>query len=151
MITILNSNKGGTMSIPSQTEYHHNEMQRFFKKMERIEKAPLSERREARNDWKEALEYKQNIARNCSWLLDGSYGYGEMIRAHSLISGGGNKAARLGILLAALDHNCPATFAVSAFKCLTAEQQEAVSEAINEAIQEYLTEQTEEKTENESI
>lgn len=137
--------------MSTQAEYHNAEMQRFFRKMEQIEKAPLSERREARGEWKEALEYKQNIARNCAWLLDGSYGYGEMIRAHSLIEGGGNKAARLGILLAALDHGCPATFAVSAFKCLTNEQQETVNEAINGAIQAYLAEQAEEETENESI
>ena len=135
----------------TQAEYHNAEMQRFFKKMERIEKAPLNERREAREEWKEALEYRQNIARNCSWLLDGSYGYGEMIRAHSLISGGGNKAARLGILLAALDHNCPAVFAVSAFKSLATEQQKAINEAINGAIQEFLTEQAGEETENEGI
>ena len=129
----------------TQEEYHNNEMSRFCRRIGGIERAPLRERQEAREEWKEALAYPESIARHISWILDGHYGYGEMQHATAIVSGGGDKNARLCILLAALDHNCPANFARAAFMRIPADKRIEIDAAIQRVIDDYLREKKEEE------
>lgn len=118
-------------------EYHIQEMSRFFRKMARVERAPLRERQEARKEWLEALDCPPEIARNVLLVLNGIYGYAEQQRALAIIQERENRIAAMSLLLAALDHNCPNAFTRGAFLSLSPEKQIAVNSAIRSAIDEY--------------
>lgn len=130
-------------TIPTQAQYHANEMSRLARHLQQIENAPLLDRKEARKDWAEALQkYPDLITQRLGWLFNGSYGYGAMVRAREIAGNKrANRAAALGLLIAALEWQCPADFARSEFRKLPAEQQEALNAAIIKAADDSLIEE----------
>ena len=116
-------------------EYETNEIRRAQNRLYQIEKAPLSERKAGREEFAESLTVPGIMARNTSWLLDGSYGYGEMALAHRLfLSPRMNHVAALGQFLAAWDHGCSSGYARQAWNALPKDHQERVTKEITSAI-----------------
>jgi hypothetical protein len=129
------------MSTPSQYEYESNEAALYRKQIAEIEKAPLSERKEACADFYKAM--KDNpalVAEHIGWLLDGNYGYGAMQVARRVAHAGGrtNKSSHLGPMIAALDWQCPARMAVAAWKKLSPSEKATLESAIKAEIKSYL-------------
>jgi len=120
----------------NEREYQIRETDLLWAQIARIEKAPLSDRREARADYLAALNVPGLIAERVAWLIAGHYGYGAALTAARTLKAHAstNKVARLAHLVAALDHNCPANFATKAYYNLSAERQAAVNAEIQAEI-----------------
>jgi hypothetical protein len=74
------------MALPSQHEYEVRSMNEAFRREQEIERAPLSERKEAQAGFLEAMRGDPAlVAERISWLLDGNYGHGEMMRARRVV------------------------------------------------------------------
>src|SRR3990167_3089706 len=111
--------------IPSQHEYEQREAQEFHRHLTEVEKAPLTDRKEACANFLYAMQHNPDIiGERIGWLIDGNYGYGAMKAARRIAEAGGrtNKAAQLTHLVAAFEWKCPPRLAVAAWKKLTAEQ-----------------------------
>lgn len=106
---------------------------------------PLTERQEARSEWLDALKNTPEIiAERVGWLLDGNYGYGSHIEAQNVATNKRmNRAAWMGITIAALEWQCPSNFARSAWNKLTPEEQKAVNDAIMAEIDSFIAQQAE--------
>lgn len=120
----------------NQNEYERNERAMLARQLQDVERAPLADRQAARADYAELLAAPDILGERAAWLFAGHYGYGPMVRAREIASSRGNRAAQLGVLLAALECQGPAGFAAQAWKALSADQQEAVNAAIVGAIEE---------------
>lgn len=122
--------------METEQQYLAQERADLARKLQEIERAPLAERREARTEWAKALRDPALIRQRVEWLMDGCYGKGAYDRAHEIVksSARNNKTAQLGILIAALEWQCPSAFAREAWNGLTFEEQLAVTEAIQEAM-----------------
>jgi hypothetical protein len=122
-------------TIPTQAEYEAREARDLARKLAEIDAAPLSERKEAKAEYASALTDPELIQERCEWLLNGSYGFGACKAAARIqAQQRGNKAAALGLLVAALDWNCPARFAAAAYRELTSKQKKAIDKAIAKAL-----------------
>lgn len=110
--------------IPTQEEYERNEFRKYFAQIEAIEKAPLSERREAMAEYRERLaDCPEVVADHIDWIFDGSYGWAHQKKALQVLrSPRMNRVSALSQMVAMFDHNCPAAFAMKAYKSLTPEQ-----------------------------
>jgi hypothetical protein len=102
------------------------------KEMQEIEKAPLSERKEAQADVLRVMKEDPALfAERLGWLIDGNYGYGQMLKAKQIVSSPRmNRPAALSQLVAAFEWKCPPRMAVDAWKKLTKTQQQALDAAI---------------------
>ena len=122
--------------IPTQAEYEHREARMHAKHLDQIAKAPLADRRLARDRWARAIaEDPDLVGERAEWIFNGSYGYGACQAGKRIQTGTGrNKPAALGQLVAALEWMCPAPMAAAAWKQLTAKQQKAVNAALTKAL-----------------
>ena len=122
----------------TEAEYHNNEMRDYSRKLTQIDKAPLIERQQARDDVTEALKAPEWIIRNIEWLLNGSYGYGPQYKAREIVKNTRcNRAAHLTAMLGYLDHQCPSNFTAQAYKRLSAGERAALDKAIADFLSEY--------------
>jgi hypothetical protein len=111
--------------------YEQTEAAILRRDLERIEKAPLAERREARDDWrKSCLSELDIIAGRVGWLFEGCYGKGAYDEAWRIAESRGNRVAAIGQLIAALEWHCPAAFAREVWRGLTVAERGSVDAAI---------------------
>lgn len=127
---------------PSQGEYERREMQEAQAKLAEVRKAPLAERKEAVQDFFEAMrDNPQIVAERVGWLLDGNYGYGSMLLAKRVLgSRNMNRAAALTQMIGAFEWQSPEEMSRGAWKKLTASQQAALDRAVQKAIRDAETE-----------
>lgn len=127
----------------SQAEYEARERTAFRKQLDDVDRAPLADRQAARQEWAAALVAEPPlIAERVSWLLNGSYGYGSYSAARDVMASPRmNHAAWLGQTIAALEWQCPATFARQAYRTLTVEQRGRVDDCIQRIINRWRKEQ----------
>ncbi len=127
------------MNTPSTYEF-----QQYQAQMKAVESAPLTERKEARAEWLEALQNSPElIAERVDWLIDGNYGYVSYYRAQEIIHNKRmNRTAALGQMIAALEWQCPNAYARTAWNSLTEEQKTAVTAALNDVISDALEEES---------
>ena len=91
---------------------------------------------DARTDW---LVKEGRLAERTGWILEGSYGVEPCrIARETAASNRKNRAAVIGQLIAALDHNCTAANARKAWKGLPPDQQSIVNGSIESALDEWL-------------
>jgi hypothetical protein len=117
-------------TIPSQAEYEARELNRARKHYNDIQFAPLQARKDGRRAWREALQDKELIAERVSWLMNGSYGFGEMMMAKQATASRGNNVARMAHLIAGLEWQCPTCWAGDEWNKLPLVQRNAVNAAI---------------------
>lgn len=131
-----------TTTIPTEAQYLANEQRKMLRRVADIENAPLADRREARKDWSEAIAaLPEMVAERVGWLLDGNYGKAEQIEALACLKGRGNSVARLSLLIALFEWNCPNAFARAAWRSLSAEAKAKLDEAVRNEINRYKAEQ----------
>ena len=126
------------MGIPSQTKYESSESRRAMLDEQRIERAPLRDRREAQAAFLEAMASDPAVvAERIAWLIDGNYGYGQMQMARQVVASPRmNREAALTQLVAVYEWQCPRRMAVDAWKKLTSAQKKALSAAIEVVVAE---------------
>ena len=120
------------MGIPSQAEYESNERHRALVDEQRIDRAPLSERKAARDAFHEAMaEDPATVAERISWLLDGNYGYGQMQMAKEAVTAKRmNREALLTQMVGVFEWQCPRDMSRAAWTKLTPAQKKALSAAV---------------------
>jgi hypothetical protein len=120
------------MPTPSNAEYESNERRRAILDEQRIDQSPLRDRKEAQAAFHEAMARDPaTVAERISWLIDGNYGYGQMMMAKQVVgSPRMNREAALTQLVAVFEWQCPRNLAVDAWKKLTPAQKKALSEAV---------------------
>jgi hypothetical protein len=134
------------MPIPSQAEYESNERHQAYADEQRVERAPLHVRKEAQAAFLDAMATDPaTVAERISWIVAGSYGYGQMQMAKQVIaSPRTNREAALTQLAAVFEWQCPRRMAIDAWKKLTAPQKKTLSAAIAVVIAEAEAERNEE-------
>lgn len=128
----------------SRAAYEQDERRRFLAQIAAVENTPLSERKEAHREWREALtESPEVVAERIGWLLNGSYGQGSYAATLKVIGNPRmNVQAWLFRTIACLEWHCPENFARAAWKSLTDEQKSALAALIQTEI-DYAVEQME--------
>lgn len=120
------------------TEYDNREMARASHRLYEIEKATLHDRQEAKRDFADSLTIPGRMGERVDWLLNGSYGYGEMLLAHRLfLSPRMNHVAALSQFIAAWDHQCPSGFARAAYRDLPKAEQDRLNAEVRQSITEW--------------
>ena len=120
-----------------QRSYEMNELRQFHKQLEYVEKAPLSERKEACREFHEAMvKYPELVGERIGWLLDGNYGFGSYQAAHRIVkSPRMNRVAALTQIIAALEWQCPNAMARAAWKKLSKAEQAHLDKVIRHEIE----------------
>ena len=122
-------------AIPSQAEYEEREAREHRAAIFDVDHLPSHERRENAADWSRALRDPALIGERAGWLLAGNYGYGAMSAAQSIAAQRrGNRAAGIGILIAALEWRTSARMAREAYRALGRAERAAITAAITAAI-----------------
>lgn len=123
--------------MDSQREYENRSLHEANRHLTQIESAPLSERKEAQAEFLEVIKNDPALlAERLSWLIDGNYGYGEMMKAKQIIASPRvNREAALTQLVAAYEWQCPPAMAVAAWKKLDATEKRMLSSAIEVVIE----------------
>lgn len=122
--------------MQTRQEYSHAERINALKRLNDAVKQSLTDRKEAKATWFEALtKYPDLIPQRIDWLINGSYGYGEMLLAKEVLARTrSNRVAALAQLIACFEWGCDAASARSAFRQLTPEQQARVNNSIQAVI-----------------
>lgn len=118
-----------------EAEYENRERRQFHADLERNERAPLADRREARAEFAEALKNPDLIGERVHWLIQGNYGYGSYRAAREVCKNKRmNREAWLCTTIANLEWQCPVRWASAEFMKLTDDQKRRVTEFVNSAI-----------------
>jgi hypothetical protein len=124
------------MPIPTQAQYEQNELSLAVRDEELINQAPLSERKECQANFLEAMATDPAVvAERIGWMLDGNYGYGQMLMAKRIVASPRmNRVAALSQLACVFEWRCPRAMGVAAWKKLTKTQQRDLESAIETVI-----------------
>ncbi len=123
--------------MDSSAEYENRMLQEAYRAEQEVEKAPLSDRKEAQAEFLEALKDPALIAERIGWIIDGSYGYGQMVKAKRVVASPRmNREAALVHLVAVYEWRCPARMSVDAWKKLTPAEKKMLSKAVQIVISE---------------
>ena len=122
--------------IPSEAEYEAREVSLAQREMAELEHAPLSERKEAAQDFYEAMrDDPARVAERIGWIFDGNYGRGHYIMARRILASPRmNRTAALTNIAAAADWRCPQRMVAAAWKRLTPPQKKMLYAAIQVVI-----------------
>lgn len=127
-------------------EYDRRSLDEANRHMQEVEKAPLSDRKEAQSEFLQAMKDPALVAERLGWLFDGNYGRGEMMKARQILdmAKNANKTAALNQLIGAYEWQCPPAMAVAAWKKLSGSEKDMLKRAIEiviEAAEKELKEQ----------
>ena len=124
-----------------QKTYEEHEARILGKQLIGVEEAPLGERKEARQAWREALETPGLVAERMRWLINGSYGFGAYRMAGRILAHPrSNRVAALSILVAGMEWQCPGAFARAAWKTLPEGRKNALKAELQAVIRDADTE-----------
>jgi len=118
-------------------EYGRRSLMEAYHHQQEVEKAPLSERQEARAAFQEAMATDPAlVAERIGWMIDGNYGQGEMLKAKQIVASPRmNRRAALTHLVGVYEWKCPGNFAVDAWKKLNSGQKQALDAAVDVVIE----------------
>ena len=135
--------KPRSSGIPSQVEYERRELDEARAKLDEVEKAPIADRKEAAAHFFEVMrDHPEIVAERIGWLLDGNYGYGQMLKAKQILgSPRMNRSAALTHMVAAYEWSTPNAMVIAGWKKLTKGQQVALDKAVLRAIKDAESEE----------
>lgn len=115
--------------------YEQNERRILAYKLAAIDQQSLSDRKAARSYVHDGMLDAAHIANRINWVLNGDYGYSEMLSMKRIKEATrGNRAAQAVQLYCALEYGCPAKFVIGAWKLLSVEKQTALNDAVLEIL-----------------
>ncbi len=120
-------------------EYDNRCLTEAYQHMQRIEKAPLSERKEAAKEFYDAMKTDPAlIAERLGWLFDGNYGRGEQLKAQQILgmNARANKAASLTQMIGAYEWQSPPAMTIAMWKKLSKAEKDLLDEAVKIVIAE---------------
>lgn len=128
--------KPRSSGIPSQAEYERRELADAHRKLDELRRAPLSDRKEAQEEFLKVMrEDPELVAERVGWLLGGNYGYGSMVMAKRVLgSPRMNRSAALTQMIGAFEWMAPEDMVRAAWKKLSASEKAALESAVQGAI-----------------
>jgi len=121
--------------IPTQAEYEANERRSAHIAEERVNKAPLDERKENAKDLSVALRDPRLMQERIEWLIIGNYGKGPQLMAEEVLkSPRTNKYAGLTMLIGVHEWRVPRVMTAAIWKKLSPSEKKALDAAIDRAI-----------------
>ena len=126
--------------MTTEHEYKDRELRLYFADIDRVEQAPLPDRKQAKYEWLADMQINpQLVADRISWLIGGSYGQGSYIIAREVAKNTRmNRVSKLGQMIAALEWSCSASMARAAWNAMTTGEQQILSNLIQAEIDSYL-------------
>ncbi|KKW45654.1 MAG: hypothetical protein UY96_C0017G0055 [Parcubacteria group bacterium GW2011_GWB1_56_8] len=123
----------------TQSQYEMRERQEAYRREQEINGESLADRKEAQADWLNAMrETPELVATRLEWLLDGSYGRGEMMQARDIVmSPRMNRVAALSQRIALWEWLTPSSMAAAAWEKLTPAEQKTLAAKIERVIKSY--------------
>lgn len=123
--------------MASQYEYEMRAWREAQRHLDEIRKAPLAERKEAQAEFFEAMrDSPRRVGERIGWLLDGNYGYGEMLLAKQILhSPRMNRIAALTQMVGAFEWQCPEDMTRQAWKRLAPGEKHELARAVEHAIE----------------
>lgn len=124
--------------MSTDQEYERKELNSAMNDMRQIEMAPLTERKEAANEFFEAMrDDPALVAERIGWLFNGDYGYGQRMKARQVLgmSKRANKVASINQLVGAYEWRSPPAMTVAVWKKLTSPQKNLLQRAIEIVIE----------------
>jgi hypothetical protein len=120
--------------------YEQREISEAQRHEREIDRASLSERKEAQAAYLDSLKKEPGtIAERVHWLATGNYGYGCMLLARDILTNPrANRVAGMAMLVAVHEWQCPRRMAADAWNKLTMAQQNKVNGAIEDAIDDIM-------------
>lgn len=124
--------------MESNREYENRSLMEAHRHMQEIEKAPLADRKEAAQDFFEAMrDDPALVAERLGWLIDGNYGYGEMLKAKQVVASPRmNRVAALTHMIGAYEWQCPTAMSSASWKKLSTQEKKMLDEAVKIVISE---------------
>jgi hypothetical protein len=124
------------MGIPGQHEYEQREIRAAHAQQLAVQRAPLVDRKEAQLAFFEAMRDDPGlIAERIGWLLEGNYGYGQMLLAKRILqSPRMNRQAALVQMIGVFEWQSPEDMTRSAWKRLSPGEQAALGREVRAAI-----------------
>jgi hypothetical protein len=117
--------------------YEIQELTRANREEQQINRAPLSERKEAQADFlKDVREAPDHFADMTRFLLSGDFGHGQMLQAHN-VTPRMNRVAYWTQLTALWNYRCPRVMAIAAWKKLSAKEKDALQREMEEVVREF--------------
>lgn len=123
----------------SQAEYERRELASALRKIEEVRRAPLADRKEAAAEFFEVMRDRPEIiGERIGWLLDGNYGFGEMLLARQVIERPRmNREAQLNQLIGVFEWMSPPDRTIAAWKKLTVSEKSMLDKIIGDVIRDY--------------
>jgi hypothetical protein len=113
-------------------DYHLRSLGEAASTEREVESQSLAERQEARGEFLAAMRDPALVAERVGWMIDGNYGYGEMLKAKDVIAHPRmNRRAALTHLVGIYEWRCPAKFGIDAWKKLTSSEKKALDQALD--------------------
>ncbi len=114
-----------------EPEYHTRELIKFRNELDRVEKLPLIERRDNRDELlSDLVADPRIIAERAQWLIRGTYGYGPYA-AFTRLSPRSNRRAWLFSVVAAIEWNVPNKYARDVWHQLDKITQAKINESLD--------------------
>jgi hypothetical protein len=122
--------------MESQQQYEARSLREAAAHEREIDSAPLADRKEAQAAFLEVIrDDPALVAERISWLIDGNYGYGEMLKAKQVVAmPRSNRIAALTQLIAVYEWMTPRSMAVAAWKKLTNAQKQELDRMVEVVI-----------------
>ena len=127
--------------LPTDRNYHAQEMQRHIAAQARRNNDTLAGRKEARQEWRDYLtSYPEQLQGAVALILNGDYGYAPAYLARHIVITSSRKtaAASLGQMVGCLDAQTYEAGARAEFRELTPEQQATATGYVLAAINEWV-------------
>lgn len=117
--------------------YDQREILNAGRRLLEVNASPLADRKEACANFLEAMrDDPALIAERIGWLIDGNYGYGEMLKAKQIVKATRmNRRAALTHMIAAYEWQCPQMMAAAAWKKLTKSQKDLLDRSVDVVIE----------------
>ena len=121
-----------------EQQYNNREIARAMNEEKRINKAPLSERKENQQRFFEAMRDDPAIvAERLGWVFNGSYGKGAQLRAQQVLTNPRlNRVAILNQYTGIYEWRCPGSMVVDAWKKLSQHEKKTLDSMLEMVIQE---------------
>jgi hypothetical protein len=132
--------------INYRDDYHRRTLSEAVAKINEVNHLPISERKENAAEFLRDLKHPAMIAERVKWLIDGSYGHGEMLKAKQIIASPRmNRRGSLTHLIGIYEWNTPIDMGVAQWKKLSHPEKIALDAALDRVIKDAEQEMLEEQ------
>tara|TARA_R110002012_G_C11409374_1_gene586813 strand:+ start:300 stop:686 length:387 start_codon:yes stop_codon:yes gene_type:complete len=122
----------------NNTQFMMNEYRKHSKTVELSKDQTIADKRISADEYRKKLLDPDWFINSVDNIISGNYGEYQYIKALEILPNKrSNRLAYFGILVALLDHNCPAYYARKVWNGLSVSEQTAIESAFNELLKRH--------------